>query len=1044
MKRIDNISNTILLPVAVGLTTLLAAPGLAASETGRVEAAASSQQAPQSTVEFIVRDGATGSPLPGARVTVKGDKATAMTGDDGVASMSLPAGYVEVEVEAPGFDAASAGVRSRDRVEISLNPTATSPLPIGETVADQSVADLSGQLFAVSRSGIPGAGYALLVDGIHSVNTSSQPLYVVDGQVWQPYENSVNIIEGFMSSPLSLIDPKDIESVNVMRDGSAIYGAKGGNGVVVIKTRRARNEATVIEAFANLGVRQKVKSIPVMGASDYRLYATDVLAGKYTNSAMVEKYNFLNDDPTSSSYLNTHADTDWADCISRNAVLMNYGINVRGGDDRALYAFSFGYTKNDAPVKETSFDRLNIRFNSDINLWAGLKLRFDVAFAQATTHMFNDGLDEISSPWYMSMIKSPLYSANIFSSSGVLTSKLSNVDELGMGNPMAIIDMAQGESRNYRFNLIASPSYTFNDQWTVRGTVGYIFDKDKENTFLPDYGVADVALVNNTGETYGTIKQDVRNLMNRRTTFSADLHLEYTPFHDYVNHLSFVGGWRFQNDTWVMSYGQGYNTGSDYVNDLKATDSNLYLSQGNNLEWRNIGWYLTGDYSWRNRYFLSAGAVMESSSRFGKDAPGALHMAGISWGLFPSVSASWMISNEDFMGGASFVDMLKLRLSYAVTGNDNLPLGATSTYFTSAGFVGNTYGYVLANIGNEKLKWESTGTLRLGLDATLFDNRLSLGVEGFFSTTDNLLMSKRLKDVAGISSYWTNGGALRNRGVNFSATVRAVNTRDWKLDVGASIGAYKNKVTRLDDGDLVTDIAGGQVLTAEGNPVGVFYGYKTDGVFATADDAARAGLGIRNTDGSTTRFAAGDVRFIDRNGDGYIDDADRCVIGDPNPDFYGNVNLRLSWKRFTLATMFTYSVGNDVYNALRANLESGSDTYNQSTAMIKRWRANGQVTDIPRATYGDPMGNARFSDRWIEDGSYLKWKSLSLSYDLPINSSVVNGLTFTFSMSNILTWTKYLGSDPECYTGATPLSLGVDTGLLPLSREFNFGVKINL
>lgn len=1044
MKRINNISSRILLPVALGATVMATTPAASAAGNDSIAVPVAADATTGTAVVFQVNNGATGEPLPGARVTVNGDKATAMTDDNGVARLRVPAGFVELTVEAPGFAPASLGLRSRDRITLSLNPVYEDALPIGQTVADQNVSDLNGQLYAVSRSGVPGAGYAVLVDGIHSINTSSQPLFVVDGQVWQPYENSVNIIEGYQNSPLAMIDPKDIESVKVMRDGSAIYGAKGGNGVVLINTRRARNEATVIEAFANVGIRQKVKSIPMMEAGEYRLYATDVLAGKYPNSSMLDKFNFLNDDPSASSYLNSHADTDWTDAVSRSALLMNYGINVRGGDDRALYAFSFGYTKNDAPIKETSFDRINIRFNSDINLWAGLKLRFDVAFAQATTHMFNDGLDEVSSPYYMSLVKSPLYPTNIYSSTGVLTSKYTDVDELGVGNPLSIIDLAQGESRDYRFNLIASPSYEFNNQWAIRGTVGYIFDKDKENTFLPDYGVADVKLVNNTGETYGTVKQVVRNLMNRRTTFNADLHLEYTPFSDYVNYLSFTGGWRFQNDTWVMSYGQGYNTGSDYVNDLNAADRNLYESEGSNVAWRNIAWYLTGDYSWRNRYSLSVSAVMESSSRFGKDAPGAAHIGGVSWGLFPAVSAAWTVSNEDFLADASWLDLLKLRLSYAVTGNDNLPISATSTYFTSVGFIGNTFGYTLANIGNEKLKWETTGTARLAVDAALFNNRLALTLEGYLSTTDNLLMAKQLKDVAGIESYWTNGGSLRNRGVNFSATVRAVNDRDWKLDIGASIGAYRNKVTKLDDGAFITGVAGGQVLTAEGNPVGVFYGYRTDGVYATADEAAASGLAIRNADGTSTPFHAGDMRFVDNVSDGYINDADRVVIGDPNPDFFGNVNFRLNWRNFTLSTMFTYSVGNDVYNALRANLESGSDIFNQTTALNNRWRANGQVTDIPRATYGDPMGNSRFSDRWIEDGSYLKWKSLSLSYNLPIHSNVVNGLTFTVSMSNLLTWTKYLGGDPEFYTGATPLSMGVDTGLLPASREFNFGVKINL
>lgn len=1040
MKRNKILAYNVMLPLVLGFATV---PCMGADESPEDKTPVETPAAAH-TVAFTVLNGTNDRPLSGARVSVCGSQVTSLTDDNGAATLKLPASYVNVRVEASGFKTVEVGVRSRKEVNVTLNPTYSEALSIGDVDAGQNVSELAGDLYAVSRSGMPGAGYAVYVDGIHSVNTSSQPIYVVDGQVWQHDESAVNVMEGFSTNPLALIDSKDIESVKVMRDGSAIYGAKGGNGVVIITTRRARTEATEIEAFANLGIRSKIKKIPMMDGADYRLYATDVMAGMYSNSSMVEKFNFLNDDPTSSSYLSTHANTDWLDRISRNAVLMNYGINVRGGDDRALYGFSFGYTKNEAPIKETTFDRLNIRFNSDIKLWAGLKLRFDVAFAQATTDMFADGLDEIASPYYMSLIKSPLYSTNIYSASGIETDKLTDVDELGIGNPLSIIDLGQSQSRNYRFNLMASPSYVINDRWTVRGTVGYIFDKDKENTFLPDYGVADVYLTNNTGEIYGTVKQDVRNLMNRRTTFNADVHVDYTPLNDYDNMLSFTGGWRWQNDTWVMSYGQGYNTGSDHVNDLRATDNNLFTSDGHSLEWRNMAWYLSGDYSWRNRYFLSASAVMETSSRFGKDVPDALHIGGVSWGVFPSVNAAWLISSEDFMAGAPAVDMLKLRLSYTVAGNDNLPVNATSTYFRSVGFIGNIYGYTLANIGNDRLKWETTGTVRAGVDASLFNNRLSLSMEGYISNTYNLLMYKQLRDVAGMDSYWTNGGELRNRGLNFSATVRALNYPDWKLDIGASVGMYRNEVTKLDDGDFVTDIAGGQVLTSVGNPVGVFYGYRTDGVYSTSAEASSANLAVKNSDGSLSYYQAGDVRFVENKADGLIDDNDRYIIGDPNPDFFGSFNVKLNWKRLTLSTLFTYSVGNDVYNAQRATLESGSDIYNQTTAMRNRWRAEGQETSIPRATYGDPMGNSRFSDRWIEDGSYLKWKSLSLSYVLPINSAVVQGVTFSFAMSNILTWTKYLGADPEFYSGDSPLYLGIDNGLLPSSREFNFGVKINL
>ena len=209
-------------------------------------------------------------------------------------------------------------------------------------------------------------------------------------------------------------------------------------------------------------------------------------------------------------------------------------------------------------------------------------------------------------------------------------------------------------------------------------------------------------------------------------------------------------------------------------------------------------------------------------------------------------------------------------------------------------------------------------------------------------------------------------------------------------------------------------------------------------------DAAAANLSIRNADGSLTPFEAGDMRFNDLNKDGVISEADRQIIGDPNPDIFGNFNLRLSWKNFTLGTVFTYSLGNDAYNALRARLEAGDDIFNQTTAMLNRWVANGQVTDVPRAVYEDPMGNGRFSNRWIEDASYLKWKSLSVDYRIPISSPYIQGVTLSFAVNNLCTWTKYLGPDPEFAFGNSPLYLGVDAGMVSQAREFNFGVKVNL
>lgn len=1011
--------------------------------------------------EGSVIDGSTGSGLQGARVAVIDSETVAMAGEDGVFTISLPGNGALLRAEYPGYEVTYFPVKGLEDIRIVMFPesgygysngsyTSVVPRPsasgfsIDEINADQPVADMQGNLYTVARSGMPGSGLSAYIDGLHSISSSSQPLYVVDGVIWGQTPSAGSIVEGNFDNPLSLIDPSDIAKVTVMKDGSAAFGAKGANGVVLIETRRATDPATSIEAFAMLGIHSPGKSMPVMNADQYRSYVSDILRGRFSNSAAVGSLNFLNDDPASPQFAMTHNNTDWQRLTSHTGMLMNYGINVRGGDDRALYAFSFGYAKSDGSIRETSFDRFNIRFNSDINLWAGFKLRFDIAFAQASRKLFDDGVLPVSSPGYLSMIKAPLFHPNILTPSGGVTLKYADVDELGVGNPLSILDLGKGNNRNYRFSLNVAPRYVFNSKWAVQARVSYTFDKVKENSFLPDYGVDETDLVNNNGEIYAESRNVVKSQMGRYTNFDLDIHGEYNPLKDYVNDLAFRLGYRFTNESYNYSYGEGHNTSSDYMNDLSNTTSSLHFSDGLDSKWRNMAWYVSGDYSLFNRYLLFADVAMESSSRFGKNAPGAAKIGGVAWGFFPNVKAAWLISSEDWMKPAPWLSLMKLYLSFSIAGNDNIPLYATKTYYDSTGLMDNAFGWSIANIGNDRLKWESTRTFRVGLDLAFFSNRWNLNAEFFNSSTSDLLMRRQLDDIAGMATMWTNNGTLRNIGFNINTTVRAVSTPDWKLDLGLGLGHYSNKLTSLDGGAFTTDILGARILTEVGNPIGVFYGFRTDGVFSTSEEAAKANIGIQNADGSISKFQAGDMHFIDQNNDGIINDKDRVIIGNPNPKLYGNFNFRLSWKGLSLSSVFTFVTGNDVYNALRANLESGSNVYNQSVAMLNRWVVSGQQTDIPQATFGDPMGNSRFSDRWIEDGSYLKWQSLQLSYDIPLRSGFIHGLTVSVAMNNILTCTRYLGADPEFSYGMSPLYMGVDAGLTAPGRDFCFGVKINL
>lgn len=1060
MKHSYNTTPRILRPVVSATVAAVIGFGAPATSQAQDTAEPVKENVAETTITGRVTDSSTGQPLPGARVSVVNTRAMAMTGDDGKFTLAVPASATTLSVTAPGFADIIVPLRGTKELDIKMSVPMEGDIyknaltadahndrtefAIGQTVADNSVADLQGDLYSISRSGMPGAGHVVYVEGLHSINSSSQPLYVVDGVVWSVADDNSSIMDGHFNNPLALISPDDIANIYVMKNGTAIYGAKGGNGVVVIETKRARSEATEIEAFARVGWRHAAKRIPMMNAAQYRTYASDIIKDKYENQEMIDRLGFLNDDPTSSQYYDTHNDTDWLDLVTRDGLMMNYGVNVRGGDDRALYMFSLGYTKNEGTIKETSFDRINVRFNSDINLWTGAKLRFDVAYAQDNFKLRDDGLNPYSSPYYISMIKSPLYHPNILARDGSLTSKYADKDELDVTNPMDILDLGIGEGRNYRFNLNAAPRYKFNDALTIEGLVAYTFDKIKENSFVPDYGVDERDFINENGEIYATSRNVVKSLMNRHTTFIADLHLFFNPLRGIDHNLGFTGGFRYQNDTYVNSYGEGHNTSSDFINDLGNTSSSLHFTSGKDLTWRNLAWYLSGEYAWMQRYILNFDAVLESNSRFGKNAPGAAHIGGVSWGFFPSVTAAWLMTSEKWMSGVSFLDLLKIRASLDIAGNDKIPFYANRTYFASQPLNNNGFGQVIANIGNERLKWETTRTWRFGFDASLFANRWTMSFDYYTAKTSDLLIQKQAKEEVGLLYYWSNGGDMTNHGINFSTTVRALNLRDWKLDVGATIGHYKNKITSLPEGEILTDICGGQVLTAVGHPVGVFYGYKADGVYSTVADAAAANLAIRNADGSLTPFEAGDMRFNDLDGNRVINEKDRQIIGDPNPDIFGNFNLRLSWKNFTLGTVFTYSVGNDAYNALRAKLEAGDDIFNQTTAMLNRWVANGQVTDVPRAVYEDPMGNGRFSNRWIEDASYLKWKSLSVDYRIPISSPYIQGVTLSFAVNNLCTWTKYLGPDPEFAFGNSPLYLGVDAGMVSQAREFNFGVKVNL
>jgi hypothetical protein len=435
---------------------------------------------------------------------------------------------------------------------------------------------------------------------------------------------------------------------------------------------------------------------------------------------------------------------------------------------------------------------------------------------------------------------------------------------------------------------------------------------------------------------------------------------------------------------------------------------------------------------------------LDGSSRFGQETKGGYSIFGHSWGLFPSINGAWLASSEKIMKHFDGISLLRVRGGYGITGNDGIEDYATKAYYQTVRYIDYGNGLVLSNIQNESLQWETTRRWNAGIDLGIFDNRLTLTADIFGSRTSDLLTLKSLNVTSGLDAYWNNGGEMSNKGYELSANLKVLNTKAFQWEMNMNVGHYVNKIESLPEGSQILNLYGASILTSVGNPAGVFYGYKTNGVFATDAEAAAANLHVVNANGSSTYYGAGDVIFNDKNGDNIIDSKDRQIIGNPNPDFYGSFSSKMSYRKITLNALFSYSYGNDVYNYLRSQLESGSDMSNQSTTMLSRWRTDGQLTNQPKATYGDPLGNSRFSDRWIEDGSYLRLKTVSLSYRIPINNTFINGMDIWVAANNLWTLTNYLGVDPEFSAGNSVLSQGIDTGLIPQTQSFFVGVKINL
>ncbi|MDO5971334.1 SusC/RagA family TonB-linked outer membrane protein [Flavivirga aquimarina] len=1007
-------------------------------------------------VTGTVLDATNKEPLVGISVQVK-EYASVLTDENGKFSLIVPDARVTLIVTSSNYQTKEVALKGRNSVDIIIYNNGFKSyykdvdMPLGkqsnasiasaietkegtistprESVANILNGEVSG-MRAIMRSGVPGIGANIFIRGYNTLNASTQPLVIVDGMMLETNTFTNNtLINGYSYDPLSDINPKDVANITVIKDAASMYGSRGANGVILIETNKTNEVTTKIDFYVQGGLNIAPNNIPMMNENQFRSYLSDQINNSelYTDDNQISNLPFFNENRSFEDYEKYHNATDWQKQIFSDDYVNEYYFRVTGGDEVAKYGLSIGYSSNNGVVSNGGFDRFATRFNAETNITERLSLKTNLSVSYTKRDLFDDGLFS-TSPIFSALNKSPFLSPYVPNADGIVTDIYEDVDNIGgFSNPVAITDNAIFEAKDYNLYGHLDFGYKISKKTTFNSLIGVNYIKNRQNVFLPDLGLS--TEFNDYGDAlFRTSKVNAESLF----AIYNDSRFNYLHNARGIHDFSFNLGLRLNINNYENSFSTSGNSADDQFTSLDSGDRLTFVTSGSIGNWRQVSIYGNANYAFLNKYFVSCNISADASSRFGNDK---------SVGIFPAVSAGWLISSENFMANNTSIDQLKLRASYGLTGNDGIGNYNAESYFVSKRFLEGT-SLVSGNLANSSIRWEETAKANLGLDVGLFDERLSFSFDYFNNVTDGLLNTRDISPVYGYDSYITNDGKLSNQGIELSFNARLFNTPNFSWDIGGNISQYKNEITSLPGQTQVINIDGvnATILNQVGSPLGLFYGYKTDGIYNNAAEASSAGLNWTDFRGFEEPFVAGDVRFVNTNAsDNVINEDDRVVIGDPNPDFTGMFQNTFTYKKITLSAIFTFSQGNDIYNALRRNTESMSGFANQSLAVANRWRIDNQNTNIPRAVYGDDVGNSRFSDRWIEDGSYIRLKTLSLSY-----SSEAFNTTFYVTANNLFTITDYLGYDPEVSASQASYLQGIDAGFTPQYSSILVGIRVGL
>ena len=972
--------------------------------------------AQQITVQGVVKD-QTGETVIGASVMEKGTTNGTITGIDGDFSLNMSSNGTLV-VSFVGYKTQEVQVKGQKQLQVVLSEDAEmldEVVVIGygtmkksdltgavssignKDIKDSPVSNL-GQAIQGKISGVqivdagkPGDNVSIKIRGLGSIN-NCDPLVVIDGVPTDLGLSSLNMA--------------DVERLDVLKDASAtaIYGSRGANGVVMITTKRGTEGKGKLAVSANYSFQNATNVPSLLNAAQYAELSNDMMVNSGRNP-----------NPEWANPSELGAGTDWMDELLRTGVMQNYTVSYSGGNEKSHYYVSGGFLDQSGIVKSVNYRRFTFQSNSDAQVLKWLKFSNNITFSADTkksgSYNIGDALKAL-----------PIYPVK--NEDGSWSGPDGNSEWYGSTrNPIGPTELNKSQTDGYNFLANLTAELTFTKWLKFKSTFGYDAKFWFIDNFTPKYNWKPTP----TEET-SRYKSD-----NKSFTYLWDNYFLFDHTFAEKHRVGLMAGMSAQWNTNDYLNAQKNVFMFDNVHEMDNGEE-MYAIGGNETEWALLSYMARVNYSYEDRYLLTATIRRDGSSRFGKK-----HR----WGTFPSVSVAWRASQEKWFPKNDYINDLKVRAGYGVTGsqasvgNYSYLASYNTSVYPFGISSGNQTALVSSTLANPYIHWEEVAQTNIGFDASLFNSRVMFSFDAYLKETRDMLVKASIPITSGFedtTTTYTNAGKVRNQGIEMSLhTINLTGELGWETNLTATYNKNKIKDLNSDVPYYINQINNSYVtMLAKDYPINVFYGYVTDGIFQNQSEV--------NTHAVPPGAEPGDIRFRDLNNDGVINDSDRTVIGNPNPSWLFSMNNSLSYKGFELSVFLQGIAGNKIYNANNIDNTGMAAAYNQTTDVLKRWQGEGTSNSMPRAVFGDPNQNTRVSDRFVENGSYLRLKNITLSYTFPkqwLQKAQIENARLSLSCENVATITGYSGFDPEVGIN------GIDQNRYPISRTFSLGLNFN-